>query len=160
MTKFIERPFGGEARRFRLQLGELRELQDKCQVGPATIFSRLIAFQPQAMDAMRPRAENFALGVADPDFIAQFNLFSVLRSVGGDWRVDDIREPIRLGLIGAGMTPTEAYLLVTRYVDGLPLTDNITLAADVLHHALVGEVDDPVGKKPTEKAPRRKKAAA
>lgn len=160
MTRVKELPFGGEIRRFRLPLGELRELQDKCQVGPATILSRLIAFQPQAMDTMRPRAENFELGIVDPDYIAQFNLFSVLRSLGGDWRVDDIRETIRLGLIGAGTTPTEAFLLVSRYVDNVPLTENVGIASEILMHALVGEADDPVGKKVTEKAPRRKKTTA
>jgi hypothetical protein len=160
MSKVIELPFGGELRRFRLQLGELRELQDKCQVGPATILSRLIAFQPQATDTMRPRAENFPLGLADPDYIAQFNLFSVLRSLGGDWRIDDVREPIRLGLIGAGTTPTEAYILVSRYVDNVPLTECIGVASEILMHALVGEANDPVGKPVTEKATRRKKATA
>lgn len=160
MTRVVELPFGGDVRRFRLAIGELRELQDKCQVGPATILSRLIAFQPQAMDTMRPRAENFPLGIADPDYIAQFNLFSVLRSLGGDWRVDDVRETIRLGLIGAGTTPTEAWLLVSRYVDGVPLTECIGVASEILMHALVGEAGDPVGKKETGKAPRRKKTTA
>jgi hypothetical protein len=58
------------------------------------------------------------------------------------------------------MTPTEAFLQVSRYVDEVPLTENIGVASDILMHALVGEATDPVGKPATGKATRRKKATA
>lgn len=64
--------------RFRLPIGQLRELQDKCGAGPQEIYSRL-------MD--------------------------------GTWRVDDLRETIRLGLIGGGVDPVRALALVRNYVD-------------------------------------------
>jgi hypothetical protein len=42
-------------------------------------------------------------------------LFNRIRS--GDWLVDDLRETIRLGLIGGGMAPDAAFALVRRYLD-------------------------------------------
>lgn len=152
MARTIERPFGGELRRFALRLGELRDLQDKCAAGPATILVRLSTHQPQAADARRPRPDGYASGKIDPDYLTDAALFDFVRSVGGDWRVDDIRETIRLGLIGGGMTPSEAYAQVARNIDDQPggLLDHIGLAIDVLHHALVGEEADPVGKQPAE----------
>jgi Phage tail tube protein, GTA-gp10 len=150
MAKNITLPFGGAAREFRLAIGQLRELQDKCQAGPATILARLMSYQPQASDTKRPRHEDFEFGALDPDFLADMNVFGLVRSIGGDWRVDDVRETIRLGLIGGGMTPTDAYVAVTRYVDERPLTENIGVAAAVLIHALRGDENDPVGKSQPE----------
>ncbi|QTL01912.1 gene transfer agent family protein [Aquabacter sp. L1I39] len=91
---------------FRLAIGGLRELQDKCNAGPGQIYTRL---------------------------------------GDGTWRVDDIRETLRIGLIGGGMKPTDAHVLVTRYVDGRPLAENISPAMAVLGAALIGVPDDKVG---------------
>lgn len=41
----------------------------------------------------------------------------VQRLLNGDWKIADVREPLRLGLIGGGMTPEDALKLVRRYVD-------------------------------------------
>lgn len=54
-----------------------------------------------------------------------------------DWRVEDVRETIRLGLIGGGMAPHAALVLVSRYVDGC-LIDNVAVAIDVLAASLMG----------------------
>lgn len=104
-------------RNFRLPIGQLRELQDKCNAGPAEILSRLSS---------------------------------------GAWRVDDIRETLRLGLIGGGMTPIDALVLIGRYVDMRPLLENVVPAQAVLMAAVVGDESDPVGKK---KAARTKRKA-
>jgi hypothetical protein len=40
-----------------------------------------------------------------------------VRMVGPDWRVDDAREVIRLGLIGGGMEPSKASALIRDYYD-------------------------------------------
>lgn len=94
--------------KFRLPIGLLRELQDKCKAGPPLIFQRL-----------------------------RLNV----------WEVDDIRETIRLGLIGGGMKPTEALVLVIRYIDEpLRLMDNVPVALEVLGAALVGVPGDQPGK--------------
>lgn len=99
--------FGGEDRRFRLALGELRELQEKTDAGPAHLLQRL---------------------------------------TDGTWRVDDIRETLRLGLIGGGMTPSEALALCRRYVDDRPLLESLPLARAVLLVVLLpveGDVPKP-----------------
>lgn len=50
------------------------------------------------------------------------------RLLDGRHMVSDIRETIRLGLEGAGTSPVEAHALVSRYVEGQPLMDNLALA--------------------------------
>lgn len=150
MTKYIKKPFAGQVRDFRLDIGALRELQGTCDAGVSTILSRLMSHQPQAKDRKQPQPDQYVQGIADPDFIVDLNLYGMFRNIGGDWRVDDVRETIRLGLIGGGMTPSDAYLLVATYVDARPLAENISLAAEVLLHAVIGDPDDPVGKPEAE----------
>lgn len=146
MTQTFRESLGGAEREFRLGIGQLRELQEKCEAGPATILARLISVQPQAAGMKRPEPQDYVLSGSDPDFIADFNIYSTLRSFGGDWRVDDVRETIRLGLIGAGMTPTDAFILVSRYVDTRPLGENFGLAAAIILKSLASDTDDEVGK--------------
>lgn len=76
------------------------------------------------------------------------------RLASRSWRVDDVREVLRLGLIGGGMKPLEALVLTKRYVDeyGHSLIENATAAQNVLLAALVGVRDDPVGKERAEES--------
>jgi hypothetical protein len=64
----------------------------------------------------------------------------------------DVREILRLGLIGGGTKPFEALALVKRYVEERPLLENMLAAATVMQSALAGVKDDPVGKPLAEKA--------
>jgi len=48
------------------------------------------------------------------------------------YRLADLRETIRLGLIGGDAPPGEADMLVSRYVDGRPIGEYMQLAADIL----------------------------
>jgi hypothetical protein len=64
---------------------------------------------------------------------------------------DDVREILRLGLIGGGMKPFEALALVKRYVEERPFLESMPVASTVLQEALIGVPDDPVGKPPAEK---------
>jgi hypothetical protein len=95
----IEEDFGGEIRRFCVRIGELRKIQDRSGAGPAQIAERLArcvttyTTNPQATPL-----QLVSLGL-------------------GDWRVDDIREPIFQGLIGAGMNPNLAGKLIREWVD-------------------------------------------
>ncbi len=70
------------------------------------------------------------------------------------WRLNDIRENIRLGLIGGGMDPVSALKLVKRYVEDRPLLENVKLAQAVLTVALIGAPEEEVGE---PKAAGRKK---
>ena len=112
----VEMVWGDGPQRFRLPIGQLRELQDKCDAGPARILGRLAS---------------------------------------QDWRIDDVRETIRLGLIGGGASPTAAYTLVKRYIDDRDggLMESRQHAQVILMKALVGDQSDPVGELPAEETP-------
>src|SRR5215467_10437319 len=56
----------------------------------------------------------------------------------GRWKINDMRETIRLGLIGANVMPDRAITLVQRYVDERPWSENILTAQAILFAALVG----------------------
>ncbi|MGN6208837.1 gene transfer agent family protein [Asticcacaulis sp.] len=60
----------------------------------------------------------------------------------GAWRLNDIRETLRLGLIGGGMKPLEALQLIDRYVEPGQLVDHERPALMVLSAALVGSPDN------------------
>jgi Phage tail tube protein, GTA-gp10 len=100
--------------RFRLAIGQLRELQDKCAAGPAQIMGRL----------------------ADQT-----------------WRIDDIRETIRLGLIGGGKIPIDALTLTIRYVDARPWMENREIAFLILQAAVIGVGEDQPTAKKQDTAP-------
>jgi Phage tail tube protein, GTA-gp10 len=69
------------------------------------------------------------------------------------WKYNDIRETLRLGLIGAGMTPDKALRLINRYCDDRPWTESLLAAQAVLIAALVGVPGDDLEKKAeTERA--------
>lgn len=71
----------------------------------------------------------------------------VLRRIEADeWRVDDLRETLKLGLIGGGMKPDAAGKLIRRYVDEYdwPLVDHVLPARAVLMAAISGVPDEPL----------------
>lgn len=96
---------GGE-HAFRLRLGELRALQDKCDAGPELILQRIRL---------------------------------------GAWKVDDLFETLRLGLIGGGMDAGEARRKVADAFERDPLLSFKSPALEVLAAALIGDPDDPAG---------------
>lgn len=64
-----------------------------------------------------------------------------------DGRVDDVIEPVRLGLIGGGeVAEREAGQMVTRLAESHGLPALVPTAVMVLTAALTGPEDDPVGK--------------
>ena len=64
--------------------------------------------------------------------------YILTRLQSGVWRVNDVRETIRIGLIGGGMPPNEALKKVARYVDEEPLAYNALVAQTVISAALFG----------------------
>lgn len=68
------------------------------------------------------------------------------RLVDNVWKLHDVREPIRLGLIGGGMEPEKAMAAVKRHVDDTPLTSSVLLAYQIIAAVMVGVKDDLVGK--------------
>lgn len=73
------------------------------------------------------------------------------RLASGTWYFNDIRETLRLGLIGGGTLPDKALALINRYVDDVPFAENVLPAQAVIMAALVGVKGD---------NPETKKAAA
>lgn len=61
------------------------------------------------------------------------------------WHVDDVIQPIRLGLEGGGMSKEEARKLVKLHVEDAPLSLSVMTAQAVLASALFGTQDDEVG---------------
>ena len=114
----IDLVWGDGQHRFRLAIGELRELEEKRKAGPVQLAERLTGL---------------------------YDMFGN-RTATPSWRVDDIRETIRLGLIGGGMAPHEAVALVDGYMDRWPLLRSAGVAAQILDAALSGHPDEPVGK--------------
>jgi hypothetical protein len=62
---------------------------------------------------------------------------------GGECRVEDVRETIRMGLIGGGKTQNEALDLVRKHVEP-HLEGNRLLAWAVISQGLIGATDEPI----------------
>lgn len=63
------------------------------------------------------------------------------RVSGADWRTEHLKEVIRLGLIGGGMSPEPAFKLVERYVVAGNLIACKPVANEILAAALLGAPD-------------------
>lgn len=70
------------------------------------------------------------------------------RLQSGNWYLNDVRETIRLGLIGGGMPPEKAMTIVKLYVDNNPdgLLPSVLIAQLVLAAAIVGVPGEELGK--------------
>lgn len=75
--------------------------------------------------------------------------FVVLGRLGaGSWKLNDIRETIRLALIGGGMAPEQALKLVRDYVEARPPIENVVLARAILAAGVMGAGDEEPGEAP------------
>ena len=61
------------------------------------------------------------------------------------WRIEDISNVVRLGLIGGGMEPAAALKKVRAYVEARPPLENHPFAVAILTAGLLGAPDEPVG---------------
>lgn len=69
------------------------------------------------------------------------------RLLVNEWRIEDVTNAIRLGLIGDGVKPTEALNLVRRYVEQRSdWMNNAMLAQAIVSAALVGAPEEEPGK--------------
>lgn len=125
----IVRPWGDGERTFRLTIGGWRKVQEKCDAGPGEIAARL-----GGLGAFLQRYPN-----ATPAEV-------VVMGGLGAWRIDDQREVLMQGLIGGGLSPTEAATLVRENFDERPLFENVSLALAVVMASILGPEDEPLGK--------------
>lgn len=73
-------------------------------------------------------------------------LYRLMKRIAeGDWMIDDLRETIRIGMIGGGADPMAAMNLVRTYFDKQPKTKNIEPALRILHAFHIGAEDEPIG---------------
>lgn len=85
----------------------------------------------------------------------------VLKRLGdGTWRVDDVIQPIRLGLEGGGMGKTEAREMVTRHVEDRPLTASVLTAQAIMMAALYSGDEADRGKAKAPASGTRKRTRA
>lgn len=61
------------------------------------------------------------------------------------YKILDVRETVRLGLIGGGMAPPKALDLVRKYVDERPIAENSSVARAILLGLLFGFEAEPLG---------------
>lgn len=69
------------------------------------------------------------------------------RLASGRWRVEDIREVIRYGLIGGGMEPGKALKMIREYVEARPPMECWQLAVDIATAGVIGAPEEEVEKK-------------
>jgi hypothetical protein len=67
------------------------------------------------------------------------------RLYANQWRVEDISNVIRLGLIGGGMPPVEALKKVRAYVEDRPPLENVLYAQAILAAGLQGAPEEKAG---------------
>lgn len=115
--------FGGEERTFRLALKQWEKVQEACDAGPAELLARL-----SPVFEARKRGYSFA------DILAAGHL--------GTWRINDLREPILQGLLGAGVPGPEALKLVREWVEERPLIESVAVAYQVVLGGVIGAADE------------------
>ena len=103
----IAAPFGDGIHIFRLDIGQLEELDELTDAGPEFLMNRVIR---------------------------------------GDWKLKDIRETIRLGLIGGGMDAMRALAMRDRYAAPGNLLPHKSLVVSILGAALLGAPEEDKGK--------------
>lgn len=64
----------------------------------------------------------------------------------GSWRLQDIQETFRIGLIGAGEDAKKARALVEEHIVPGRLQSHVLMAWAIIVNALQGDENDPVGK--------------
>jgi hypothetical protein len=60
------------------------------------------------------------------------------RMFAGDATVSEVRETVRLGLVGGGENPKRAAELVATYGDATPFVELYTLASDIMTAVMLG----------------------
>lgn len=66
------------------------------------------------------------------------------RLVSGAYKITDVRETIRIGLIGGGADPVKALNLVRKYVDDRPLAESWIIARVIMGGLFHGFAEHPI----------------
>lgn len=128
----ITRAFGLEERHFQLTVAGWRDLEKLTGLGLGEIAQRLA-----------PMVELKAKGIAADKLLA-----AISAGYLGQARLDDVRGPLLYGLIGGGMTMTDAGILIGKvFDDGVikgqgPMWQWCDLAFAIVTEALIGLADE------------------
>lgn len=106
--------WGDGENKFRYAIGQFRELQEK-------INHRRVAIGAPIVGPM--------------------SLLAMLRAQ--DAWPDDVRDVLRIGLVGAGMSVKDAHLKLASYFDGKPPLEHMLTAYAALFSGLVGVPEEP-----------------
>ncbi|WLB14984.1 gene transfer agent family protein [Bradyrhizobium japonicum] len=68
----------------------------------------------------------------------------------GAWRVQDLQEIFRIGLIGGGLEPKKAKALIDAHIVPGRLASHVLMAWAIVANAIHGDEADPVGKPEAE----------
>lgn len=92
---------------------------------------------------------SFRLGIGELRAIEQSSDAGVsvvlLRLIGGQWKIDDVIAPIRLGLIGGGLPEPEAKRVLDRVMGTNSPYELSVTAAEVLRRFIMWNTDDAPG---------------
>lgn len=114
----VELVWGDGVQRFRFAIGQFRELQEKVNLRRIAIGAPLVG----PMVLLKSLESNDA------------------------WP-DDVRDVIRIGLMGGGMKPADAHRAMANYFDETPPLSHMRTAHTVLLMGLVGNPNEPIGSK-------------
>jgi hypothetical protein len=131
---------GNPERSFRLAIGQIRKLQEKRDAGPLGIASRCLV----SLAALR------AIRAGDFESLSRLDLKQVAE-------LEDVREVLLQGLLGANVAGPEALALVRDWVEHRPLGESLLPAYSVCMAAILGaEDEEAVGESPAvgEGSPR------
>lgn len=137
----ITRAFGLEERHFQLTVAGWRDLEKLTNHGLGEIAQRLA-----------PMVQLKASGIT-----ADKLLTAIAGGYLGTARIDDVRGPLLYGLIGGGLTLTEAGILVAKVFDDSvvkgqgPVWAWCDLAFAIVTEALIGLPDESLGDSPPKK---------
>lgn len=101
----------------------------------------------------------FRLGIAELEELERKldkSVFTLAAELGSrQCRSYEIRESIRIGLIGGGMSPTDALAKVRRYMDERPLDDNRDVAYAVVLASMMRLKPQDIDSPEKRKAPKK-----
>lgn len=107
----------------------------------------------------RPFADGrypFRLGVGELELLQEATDCGPMelqqRLLRGRWRQADVRETLRLGLVGGGMQAEAALSRIEQYVDAYGLAPYARTAMEIVGVALFGVEDEPPGEPGAEEA--------
>jgi hypothetical protein len=97
---------------------------------------------------------SFRLGIGELRAIEQRSdagcAVVLMRLLSQQWKIDDVINPIRLGLIGGGLPERDAQTAVDKALDVASLYSLALPAAEILRRFIMWETDDQPGGEPGE----------